>query len=300
MSFFGLAKRTPKVVQNPWIGNYDENLDWTFMDTFSANVGKFGSIQLNRIHFVHGDITSPNCKIVFQQQFGENEELESVRVFYPSSFEMIRIQQYNYQELIELDEFKDAVILCILRESWPHDYEDYYIVSEKEASLYRDYMNEPYNYFIDNKKVDREEFMDSQHKFVLMSEKDSTIVSKGYKLTTFIEERRLTKEENKLYGVLKSDLKKDFELIFHGTHKYELMTHFYTPILIDYFKKEEWEEMLEELKQPHDPYVVKGTNKPPYFKIKDYIVESTTPSWYQFVLEKYFDNKVQDWMLEKM
>ena len=58
--------------------------------------------------------------------------------------------------------------------------------------------------------------------------------------------------------------------------------------------------MAEELKKPHDPYVVKGTNKPPYFIIKDFIVESSTQSWYQFVLETYFDGKVQDWMLEKM
>lgn len=58
--------------------------------------------------------------------------------------------------------------------------------------------------------------------------------------------------------------------------------------------------MVEKLKKPHDPYVIKGTNKPPYFKIDDYIVEANTPSWYEFILIYYFDSKVQDWMLEKM
>ena len=281
-----------------WEGHYDETKTWKFV---GANTVSGNTVEDNII-FVNGDITSSDCFLAIQKEYNSMNELMRIHFCYPQGLEPVQIWcNHDYKEFLEVDEFKNAVIIGVRH--W-HDESErtYYIVSNKERELLIDYKEHPKEYFIDGEQVSHDDYM---HEMCTSIEVDDVnlvpVAGAGLKIRTFVEQDRYFKNCRKVTKAVKqSSLEKDFIHMSPDTEKYRLMEHFYTPLLGRWFRKYEWATMVEKLKKPHAPYVIKGTNRPPYFMIDDYIVNADTTSWYEFILKYYFDGKVQDWMLEEL
>lgn len=278
-----------------WEGHYDKTKHWHFVGT--NNVCGTG-IEDNVI-FVNGDITSLDCFLALKKEYNSMNELLYIHFAYPEGLDPARIGgESEYKNILKIDDFKNAVIISVRH--WTNANRTYYIVSKKERQLYMNYKECPSDYFIDGKQVSYDDYMHKMYASIKIDDVN-LITGTELKIKTFVEQDRLFKNRKKIIkAVEQASLEKSFIRVSTNTEKYRLMEHFYTPLLNEWFKKSEWDAMVEKLKKPHIPYVIKGTNKPPYFMIDDYIVNADTSSWYEFILKWYFDDKVQDWMLEKM
>lgn len=277
-----------------WEGHYDKIKHWHFVGT---NIVSGKAIEDNII-FVNGDITSSDCFLALKKEYSSMNELLYIHFGYPEGLDPVRIGgESEYKDLLEIDDFKNAVIISVRH--WSDASRTYYIVSKKERQLYMDYKECPNDYFIDGKQLSYDDYI--HEKCACIKIDDVSLISgTELKVKTFVEQDRLFKNRRKtMKAVERSSLEKSF-IHVSNIEKYRLMEHFYTPLLDGWFRKSEWDDMVEKLKKPHVPYVIKGTNKPPYFMIDDYIVNADTTSWYEFILKWYFDDKVQDWMLEEL
>lgn len=281
-----------------WEGHYDETKTWRYIGTNTVS----GNTIEDNVIFVNGDITSQDCFLAMRKEYNSMNELLRIRFGYPQGLEPVQIWcDHDYKDFLKVDKFKNAVIIGVRH--WCDETErTYYIVSNKERELLIDYKENPKEYFIDNEQMSHDEYM---HERCTTIEVDDIslvpIAEAGIKIKTFVEQDRYFKNCRKVIKAVKQNsLEKDFIYIHPNTERYRLMEHFYTPLLGKWFRKYEWDDMIERLKKPHVPYVIKGTNKPPYFMIDDYIVNADTTSWYEFILKSYFDDKVQDWMLEEL
>ncbi|MBR6611982.1 MAG: hypothetical protein IKK93_07020 [Campylobacter sp.] len=284
----------PSHKEDTWEGNYDETKVWHCIG--ENGIAYDGRTEKDNIIFVNGSIYDQDCFLVKNNHYDTINNLH-IRFCYSSDCEPISIYD-DYKKLLNVEEFKNATIIG--RKRWDNEY-SYYIVSKKEKELYQNYKENPYEYIVDEKTVFHKDYSHLLNTSLIVGAGDIIPVSAaGLEINTCIERDCLYKTEHTIKVVKQELLEKDFILTNPCSEKHKLMNHFYTPILGRWFKKSDWEKMVEKLKKPHDPYVIKGTNKPPYFKIDDYIVEANTPSWYEFILIYYFDSKVQDWMLEKM
>lgn len=289
-----LRNAEPSHKEDTWEGNYVETKVWHCIG--ENGIAYDGRTEKDNIIFVNGSIYDKDCFLVKNNHYDTINNLH-IRFCYPSDCEPISIYD-DYKKLLNIEEFKNATIIG--RKRWDNEY-SYYIVSKKEKELYQNYKENPYEYIVDEKTVSHEDYSRLlSASLIIEAESIIPVSAAGLEINTCIERDCLYKTEHTMKVVKQELLEKDFILTSPGSEKHKLMSHFYTPILGRWFKKSDWEKMVEKLKKPHDPYVIKGTNKPPYFKIDDYIVEANTPSWYEFILIYYFDSKVQDWMLEKM
>lgn len=277
-----------------WEGHYDKTKHWHFVGTNNVS----GTVIADNIIFVNGDITSSDCFLALKKEYSSMDGLLYIHFAYPEGLDPVRIGgELDYKDLLEIDDFKNAVIISVRH--WSNTDRVYYIVSKKERQLYMDYKECPNDYFIDGKQLSYDDYI--HEKCACIKIDDVSLISgTELKVKTFVEQDRLFKNRRKtMKAVERSSLEKSF-IHVSNTEKYRLMEHFYTPLLDGWFRKSEWDAMVEKLKKPHVPYVIKGTNKPPYFMIDDYIVNADTTSWYEFILKWYFDDKVQDWMLEEL
>lgn len=279
-----------------WEGHYDKTKHWHFIGTNNV----CGTRIEDNIIFVNGDITSSDCFLALKKEYNSMNELLYIHFAYPEGFDPVMIRgDLEYKDLLEIDDFKNAVIIGARH--WSTENLSYYIVSKKERQLYMDYKDNPDEYFIDNKQVSWDDY---NHEIYTCIEVDDAslapVTEAGLKIKTFVKQDRLFKNRrNTIKKVERASLEKSL-IHVSNTEKYQLMEHFYNPLLNGWFRKSDWDAMVEKLKEPHMPYVIKGTNKPPYFMIDDYIIDADTSSWYEFILKWYFDDKVQDWMLEEM
>lgn len=281
-----------------WEGHYDETKFWRVIGTNAIS----GKAVEDNVVFVNGDITSPDCFLAIKKEYGSMNELLRVHVEYPEGLDPVRIgNETEYKDLLAVNDFKNAVVISV-RHWREEDVRTYYIVSKKERQLYIDYSENPKEYFIDDEQLSYDDYKHEKYACIEVDDVNLIpVIGAGLKIKTFIEQDRLFKNRRKVTkAVEQSSLEKNFIHISPDTEKYQLMKHFYTPFLNRWFRKYEWDAMVEKLKKPHAPYVIKGTNKPPYFMIDDYIVNADTPHWYEFILKWYFDGEVQDWMLEEL
>lgn len=281
-----------------WEGHYDKTKAWRIIGSNAIS----GKVIEDNIVFVSGDITNSDCFLAIKKEYGSMNELLHISFAYPDGLDPVIIgNRIDYKDLLAIDDFKNAVIIGVRH--WPNeDVRSYYIVSKKERQLYIDYKEQPNEYFIDDEQVSYDDYNYEMHKYIEVDDANlASVAGAGLKIKTFVKQDRLFKNRRiVIKAVEQSLLKENFIHIPCDTKKYQLMEHFYTPFLDQWFRKYEWDAMVEKLKKPHVPYVIKETNKPPYFMIDDYIVNADTTSWYEFILKWYFDDKVQDWMLEEL
>lgn len=281
-----------------WEGHYDETKTWKFLGTNSFIRKAIG----DNTTFVNGDITSPDCFLAIKKEYSPMNELLLTHFAYPEDLTPIRIDdRIDYKDLLAIDDFKNAVIISV--RYWPdEDTRTYYIVSKKERQLYKEYSEQPNEYFIDDKQVSYDDYIYEISKYIEVDNVNAiSVAGAGLKIKTFVTQDRLFKNHRTVTkAVERSSLEEIFICIPYDSEKYRLMKHFYTPLLGQWFRKYDWDAMAEKLKKPHVPYAIKGTNKPPYFMIDDYIINANTSSWYEFILKWYFDDKVQNWMLEEL
>lgn len=302
MDYFGIILQKLQIIKkhNPveWEGHYDETKFWRIIGSNAIS----GKVIEDNIVFVSGDITNSDCFLAIKKEYGSMNELLHISFACPEGLDPVRIgNRIDYKDLLAIDDFKNAVIISIRH--WPNeDVRSYYIVSKKERQLYIDYKEQPNEYFIDDEQVSYDDYNYEMHKYIEVDDANlASVAEAGLKIKTFVKQDRLFKNRRiVIKAVEQSLLKENFIYIPCDTKKYQLMEHFYTPFLSQWFRKYEWDAMVEKLKKPHVPYVIKGTNKPPHFMIDDYIVNADTTSWYEFILKWYFDDKVQDWMLEEL
>lgn len=281
-----------------WEGHYDETKLWNFIGTNAVS----GKAIEDNIIFVNGDITSSDCFLAIKKEYGSMNELLRIHFAYPKGLDPIRIaDRIDYKDLLAIDDFKNAVIISV-RHWNDEDARTYYIVSKKERQLYKEYSEQPNEYFIDDEQVSHDDYLHETYKYIEVDDVNLVpVAGAGLKIKSFITQDRLFKNRRTVTkAVERSSLEESFIRISLDSEKYRLMEHFYTPLLGQWFRKYEWDAMVEKLKKPHVPYVIKGTNKPPYFMIDDYIINADTSSWYEFILKWYFDGEVQDWMLEEL
>lgn len=281
-----------------WEGHYDKTKAWRIIGSNAIS----GKVIEDNIVFVSGDITNSDCFLAIKKEYGSMNELLHISFAYPDGLDPVRIgNRIDYKDLLAIDDFKNAVIISV-RYQPDEDMRAYYIVSKKERQLYKEYSEQPNEYFIDDMQVSHDDYINEMSKSIEVDNANIvSITGAGLKIKTFVKQDRIFKNRRTITkAVEQSSLEKSFICIPFDTKKYRLMEHFYTPILGKWFRKYEWDAMVEKLKKPHMPYVIKGTNKPPYFMIDDYIVNADTTSWYEFILKWYFDDKAQDWMLEEL
>ncbi len=307
--FFNLFKNNSHAVEtnmtkdkDEWL-NYDESKCYTHFFDSPATLGPNNSIcmEKNYFTFVNKDFTDPNCTIALHKKYNSGN-LYCVEVLSIDDCKPVRIDcdDFSIEELLKNDDYKNAVILSIHNKDYLNESVYYFIVSPAEAALYKAYKEHPTSYFINDEKVTCSEYNIQQANSIRASDSSSMLKTHGLDVIKFTEEDNLSKKAYTYYGVSKKSLNEKCIQVERFSAKFKLLSYFYYPVIGNYFLKSDWESMVEELKQYHEPYVIKGSNKPPYFKIKDFITESDTTNWYEFILKNYFDNKVEDWMLETL
>ena len=289
---FFKKKETPK--KEEWLGKYDESQSWV----------RFGNLRVGELETFRGDIKSPNCNLAYKKVYNELSGDYSFELFYPSNHEPYIFYGHNYmtKDFLESPLLKDAVILkrnhYIMRTfgSSPYSDADFYIVSTKEADLCKDLEDNPIEYHVDDKVLMEKEFKQYTSDKIIFNDRVAlnSLLLEGLKVDNIVKVNRITNERDTEYGILTKDLETKCSFT-QNTYVHKVLK----PVFGDWFFKSERDELLEELKKSHEPQVIKGTNKPPYFIVRGVILESNTYQWFEFVKNTFFDGEVKDWMLEK-
>lgn len=70
-------------------------------------------------------------------------------------------------------------------------------------------------------------------------------------------------------------------------YQYSRYDGYYSSRNACYFLKSDYNKLIEECKEEHKAYVLKGTREPFYFKFRGEIIPSTTKNWYEFLHKNY-------------
>ena len=184
----------------------------------------------------------------------------------------------------ENEKFKDVLIIhtnCCLS-AW--------VVSVKEAEILKDYEKCHRLYYINGKSVSQNDYFTDTSMVVISSDLKDLFPGSVSEYKTV---DKITGESTISYLVPKNIVEKDYVQV---DANFGLVI---TPLTENWVLKSDYEKVLKELKKPHKVYKIIGTDKPPYFIINGKNLVSNTESWYEFVLYKFFQGKVQEWMLQE-
>lgn len=89
---------------------------------------------------------------------------------------------------------------------------------------------------------------------------------------------------------------KNYAYIEYQYSRISLYGHDYGSRSAYYFLKSDYDKLIEDCKEEHKAYVIKGTREPFYFKFRGEIIPSSTKNWYEFLYKNY--GIFEEYMLE--
>lgn len=189
------------------------------------------------------------------------------------------IKRYGKKEFVILPYAKTKVEYC---KKYPLIINDVYVIDDKcyNEEQFKEYLNE--NNLIANYTVSEISGLDGVKKCTKYTAEKGKCVRKDINA-----QRRL------IYLLPKDALEnyieqsdrfrcfiKDYVHIEYK-YNYRLLCSAY------YFLKSDYNKLIEDFKEEHKAYVLKGTREPFYFKFRGEIIPSTTKNWYEFLNKNY-------------
>lgn len=200
---------------------------------------------------------------------------------------------YGKKEFVILPYEKTMVEYC---KKYPLIVNDVYVIDDKyyNESQFKEYLNE--NNLIANYDISDISGLNGAKKCTKYTAEKGKCIRKDINALSILI-YLLPKDALENYIEQPEQFKCLIKDYVHIEYKYNRGGGYYGFHSAYYFLKSDYDKLIEDCKEEHKAYVLKGTREPFYFKFRGEIITSSTKNWYEFLNKNY--GIFEEYMLEE-